>query len=415
MRISTNQFFNTSMNNIQENQQKLAQTQEQLSSGKKLLRPSDNPTDMNRAIRLTEELASVSQYQRNNTMLTTALERQDAVLQSIETAMDSAYQLTLQGNSGIMTDTDRKILAEEMTQIREQVFSLMNSRDGEGNYMFSGSDTSKQPFIYQSNATVNQYQYQGNDDVNQIRVSESVNLQSVDNGKQLFSTQTAVNMDVSAAEGSAISKLQITDQTTFNNYHQANYSATQPFQNQFQLSVVDNGGQDQLVLESPPGSGINMLPTTVYDPTNGNQVSVNGISIDVEQGLSAGNNSTFSLQAPQQRNILESLNDVINLFNTDNPDGTTLQQGIENAMSEMTKGQERISIARASTGSRLSSAERYFDNAFQQRITAQTELSTIQDVDFAAASSRLVQQETALNAAFASFGKVANLSLFNYI
>ena len=66
MRISTNQIYDQNMRSIMQNQGDLAKTQEQLATGKKLLKPSDDPVGAAKALRLTERLDSLTQFKRNN-------------------------------------------------------------------------------------------------------------------------------------------------------------------------------------------------------------------------------------------------------------------------------------------------------------------------------------------------------------
>lgn len=100
MRISTNQFYNQNLRSLMDNQSKLSDTQEALSTGKKLNRPSDDPVGAAKVVRLTEELDKLTQYQRNNDFLIGSLEQQETVLDSITNAVDRARVLTIQSGSG---------------------------------------------------------------------------------------------------------------------------------------------------------------------------------------------------------------------------------------------------------------------------------------------------------------------------
>ena len=70
MRISTNQLYDQNIRAIMDNQSGLADTQQQLSTGKKINRPSDDPVGTAKVLRMTEELASLEQYQRNTDLVT---------------------------------------------------------------------------------------------------------------------------------------------------------------------------------------------------------------------------------------------------------------------------------------------------------------------------------------------------------
>ena len=76
MRISTGQLYDRSIRAVLDNQDDLSDVQQQLSTGKKLLRPSDDPVGSAQVIRLTEEIDLIAQYNKNNNLLTNSVEQE---------------------------------------------------------------------------------------------------------------------------------------------------------------------------------------------------------------------------------------------------------------------------------------------------------------------------------------------------
>ncbi len=135
MRITTNLIYNQNLRSIDTNQGNLVDIQQQLATGKKLLRPSDDPVGAAQVIRLTEELDKITQYQRNNDLTSSALEQQETALRSINDVVNRARVLTVQSGNGILAGQDRKAIGAEIEQIRDQVLDLMNTRNASREYV----------------------------------------------------------------------------------------------------------------------------------------------------------------------------------------------------------------------------------------------------------------------------------------
>ena len=138
MRISTNQIYDQNMRSIMQNQGDLAKTQEQLASGKRIITPSDDPVGAAKVLRLTEEIDELTQFQRNNDLVTGSLEQQEAVLTNITNSVNRARTLVIQAGSGALDSPDRKVIGAELEQIKLEIFDLMNTQDADGNYLYAG-------------------------------------------------------------------------------------------------------------------------------------------------------------------------------------------------------------------------------------------------------------------------------------
>lgn len=114
--------------NLQNNLQRLAEIQEHLSTGRRINRPSDSPTDASTAMRLRSSLADHHQYVRNAEDGLGWLGQIDSTLQGMSTAVRRAYELALKGaNTGSMGEQSREALAQEIDQIREGLIDSANT------------------------------------------------------------------------------------------------------------------------------------------------------------------------------------------------------------------------------------------------------------------------------------------------
>jgi flagellar hook-associated protein 3 FlgL len=118
---------------------RLARTQEQLSTGRLINRPSDSPTGTNDAMRLRAQMAADTQYTRNASDGLAALGQADSTLQSMSDQVRRARDLLLQGKStGSAGPEARTVLAAELTQIRESLLTMANTQHM-GRSLFGGT------------------------------------------------------------------------------------------------------------------------------------------------------------------------------------------------------------------------------------------------------------------------------------
>lgn len=183
MRISTAQQFTNSVNNMQRSQNELARLQEQISSGKRVNRPSDDPVAASQIVKLEREVAQFEKFELNINVTQRRLELQETILTDINTTVDRMRELTLQGATGTLSDADRKAVAVEIRQMAEYAASLMNTKDSQGEYIFSGSQGFTKPYVQDATG---RYAYQGDGGQRSIQVSPELYLPSNDSGEYLF-------------------------------------------------------------------------------------------------------------------------------------------------------------------------------------------------------------------------------------
>ncbi|GAB3030371.1 flagellar hook-associated protein FlgL [Bowmanella dokdonensis] len=407
MRISTNQLYDRSIQNILNNQGDLADIQQQLATGKKLLRPSDDPVGASKVIRLTEELEQLEQFQRNNNFLTSALEEQEAVMRNINDAVLRARQLAIQSGSGAVAPEDRLAISVEIAEIRDQVFDAMNTRNAAGDYIFAGYQSQSPAFVYDPAATGNKYQFQGDEGVNNIQLSPSVRVQSTDSGKTVFEDVLARLTSTITGGSAADSALKITPQSDFDRFHQQNYDAVTPANNQFQIQI-NGAGTQATITNTGTGANLGTVNFTSEEP-----FTFNGMQFTIEGG--PGDTVNFQLDAPQKKNLAQTLDDFFHALSDPSLTGEAFTRKLDDALIGIDNGMNKLGAATAGVGGRLNVAQSIFESNLDLEIAAKSTRSDIEDVDYAKAVSDLSRQETALQAAQATFGRVTGLSLFDYI
>ncbi|MSQ64736.1 MAG: flagellar hook-associated protein 3 [Limnohabitans sp.] len=146
MKVSTSMFFDRASAQLGNVQGSLAKTQEQLSTGKQITKPSDEPDKASLVTRLESEIARQKSYQGNIKSIEIRLMAEETALNSTSDVMYRMKELTVQAASDTLGAADRKTIALEMTELRTQILSLANSQDSNGNYLFAGSRVSQMPF-----------------------------------------------------------------------------------------------------------------------------------------------------------------------------------------------------------------------------------------------------------------------------
>ncbi|OMH30010.1 flagellar hook-associated protein FlgL [Motiliproteus sp. MSK22-1] len=183
MRVSTQQIFNNAVAQMQKGQTNLAMTQERIASGKELLRPSDDPIAAAQILKLQREIARTDTFTENIGVSERRLSQEELTLDSIDTAADRMKELTIRAGSVTLTDADRKIIASELRQLQGTMLSLMNTKDAQGEYLFSGGLGHTQPFVQNGNGS---FSYQGDDGQRFIQVGSELQIASSDSGRDAF-------------------------------------------------------------------------------------------------------------------------------------------------------------------------------------------------------------------------------------
>ena len=168
-------FFDRSTQQLTNVQSSLSQTQEQLSTGKQIVKPSDAPNKAALVTRLESELSRQTSYQDTLKSVNVRLTAEETALKNTSDVMYRIKELATQAANDTLSDQDRKSVSIELKTLRDQVLSLANSRDSNGNYLFSGSKASQPAFSQDAKGHVS---YQGDQARMQVNIGDSrrVNL-----------------------------------------------------------------------------------------------------------------------------------------------------------------------------------------------------------------------------------------------
>ncbi|MEP1382641.1 MAG: flagellar hook-associated protein FlgL [Paraglaciecola sp.] len=407
MRISTAQLYDRSIQAVLENQSDLSDVQLQLSSGKKLLTPADDPVGAAQVIRLTEEIDQINQFKVNNNLLNNSLEQEETVLGSVNDAIDRARVLMVQSGNGIFTAEDKRAIAIEIEEIRDQVFDLMNTQNSAGEYIFAGYQSESPAFSFNASSPGNKYNFEGDNGFNEIKISDSVNLQVNNSGFDVFENVSARNKaSITGSVGLTDSSMQIAEQANFEKFHESNYDAVNLANNEFRLTIVSATE----VEVTNVGTGA-VLDTVDFE--SGSGFLYQGLEFNISG--TTGDSVDFELAPPEKKNIAETLNDFVIALSNEDLSDSDFQEALTDALTGADNALTSIGESVSAIGARMNVADSVLASNLNLQIANQTARANIEEVDYAEAVSELSRQETALQAAQSTFSLVTGTSLFDYL
>lgn len=403
MRISTSQIYQNSLNALLDNQSGVGKTQLQLSTGRRILTPADDPAGSAAALDLNQAIEATRQYQKNADAVRGRLELEEGTLGSAGDLLQRVRELTLQANNDIQTPETRRYIALELRGIRAQLIALANTRDASGEYLFAGSKGSAQPFQV---AASGQVAYAGDQNGRSQQIGPSQQIADGDPGSDVFvgirnGNGTFTTLDNPANSGSGI----IDPGTVSGSYVADTYT----------ISFTQVLPTDPITYSVTGAvSGVVVAAGTPY--SSGAQINFNGVSVNLTG--SPANTDSFSVTPSVKQDLFASVQNLITALESSAP--TTVGQAqfhnaVNRGLVDLDQGLQNILEIRARAGSRLNTLDRQKDANDVFLLQAQQSLSGVQDLDYAEAASRLNRQLLSLEAAQQTFVKVQGLSLFNFL
>ncbi len=397
MRVSTRGAFLQGLDAMQRLQQALDRTQRQISSGRRILTPSDDPIAASRALELREAIARLGQFDRNGNIATNRLAQEEQALGSVNNVLQRVRELALQANNATQSDESRALIAVEMRQRLDQLVQLANQQDGDGNYLFSGNLSDTQP-VTRAGST---FGYNGDDGRRFIQIGEGRVVADGDPGSAVFfairdgngvfsSTASATNTGtgVVGAGSQADPTAWVADQYTVRFITPGNYE------------VLD--------------SAASVVVSGSYQP--GDTVAFNGIEFSISGQPAAGDE--FTIAPSRNQDMFSSVERMIAALESgagDDASRAALNNRINSELQNIDQAIGNVLGVRTEVGARLASIESQLDSNGGFALTHRETLASIEDLDYAEALSRMSLEITTLEAAQQTFIRTQGLSLFNYL
>jgi flagellar hook-associated protein 3 FlgL len=253
----------------------------------------------------------------------------------------------------------------------------------------------------------NKYNFEGDGGENNIQISDTIRQQLNNSGLDIFEdVLSRLKSTISGSVGATNVSINVQGQKAFDKFHDTNYDAVTPANNQFQISIL-SATQAQI---SNVGTGA-VLDTVNF--SSGSAILYKGLEFNITG--SPGDTVNFQLESPQKKNIAETLNDFVNALNNENIADGDFDEALSDVFAGLDNSQTSVADAISRIGARRNSADSVFASNLDLEISNKSARANIQEVDYAEAVSELSRQETALQAAQSTFSRVTGTSLFDYI
>jgi flagellar hook-associated protein 3 FlgL len=448
MRIATSTLYAQQTAAIDDQQALYAQTSLQLSTGKQLNDPSDDPAQIAQDLSVRTAIGTTGQQSQNVQNATSELTNTDSALSSLTAVLQSARQLAVQGSTDTLTAQQRAALAGQVDQLLQQSIGIGNTSYA-GRYVFAGTASSSTPPVRQQGSPIAGVTFGGN---------EQQQGQLVYNGQQIaLSTTFQAAFNYQAADGSPdVFQTLINLRNTLTNGTAVDESA----------AAINQAGA---VVYGPQGSPGSPAPTTLGTPnafavapvadSSGNysiqiKGTVNGVTGSTTITLAPGDaiddgvappagtslvaqinaatattGVTASFDAKAQRVVLSGTG---TFYVTDVPSAGAANSGnltsvlglapqadfvqnVSTQLGDIDRVLDTVLSARSVVGARIQSLGT-IAGQLQTAATDNTKVqSGIEDVDVAAAATRLSAQQTALQAAYSTTTRLESKTLFDYL
>lgn len=399
MRIATAHSYDAAIATLQRRQQDMVDVQGQMTTGKRVSKPSDDPVAAARAERAAALISRAEADQRTADTSRNVMTLTESALGQAVDLLQTARETMVQAGNGTYTPAERQALATKLQQIREQLFATANRSDGAGGYLFGGQGSSAPPFV----DTVGGVDYIGQGGNNQANAGEPVPLTTdgravwlqASSGNGVFETAATVqNGSAWIDAGSVTNPSAITGHDYSIQFSVSGSPAVTTY------SVLDNTAGTTLVSGAP------------Y--TSGKSIALDGMSLTI-QGEPA-NGDEFSV-APSNKSlsVFDALDAAIaTLSDASAPDGQ-VKQAINQGLRDIDSVTNNVASARSAVGETLNRLDGVTDRLDAQKLAAKTEKSNAEDLDMVQAISDFQNQQTGYNAALQAYSLVQRMSLMNYI
>lgn len=396
MRIATFNAYEAGIETLQKRQIELAQSQERLTSGKRVMKASDDPAAAARAeralagvLRSETSQRAVDASQNAMTLAESALADADGLLQQAREALVAA------GNSSY-SDQERAGLAQKLKGIRDQLLTVANRRDGAGNYLFSGQGSSVAPFLdaiggvsYQ--AVAGEQRTEAGTDMPLTLDGQAMWLQAR-TGNGVF--ETSANAGVTGAwidTGQVVDPSAVTGST---------------YTLQFSVS---GGTTTYAVLKDGVATAVTAAPYT-----SGQDIVVDGMGMKVS-GVPANGDSFTAAPSTSTLSAFDVLDRAIADLGTAGRTPAQIAQSNTDRLRDIDQAMAGLQGARAVTGEVLRRVDDETSRLADQKLSAQTERSSAEDLDMVDAISKFQNQQTGYDAALKSYSMVQRMSLLQYL
>jgi len=408
MRISTQTLYAQSMRSLNQQQAELSHVGQQIASGQRVMRPSDDPQAASRAVQVSQAQAITSQYTDSRVSARNALSMEESVLNSVGDAVSSAKTLMLEAANGTLTNADRASIASQLQGIYQTVLGQANATDGNGRYLFGGYQDKSVPFVMSGGAVTYTVTDPNQDTSRQQQIDASRLMDVSDTGSTVFQgTRGATGFMAVAESGN-------TGSVTFKGRPDVIDSSDPNFGTPFKVAFSVTAGV--ATYEIQDSSGTVLQAAQPYQ--SGQAIQYGGLSLTLS-GTPA-NGDAIDVDQAQNLNtdLFKTFEKALAILKqpADTPaQQAALQNTLGNAMTEFDGSLDNVLMVRASVGSRLNELDVVDKVASNRQLNYAQTKSDLVDLDYNTAISEYSLRSVGLQAAQKAFMSMRQMNLFDLL
>ena len=410
-RVSTANQYDTALRNIGQRHTSLSNLQENLTSGKRVVRPSDDPVSAAQAERAINRLARIQTEQRALETQRNAIAQAESALGDAIGLMQNFRELTVSAGGGTLTPNDRATIANQLQGLREQIVEVANRKDTNGLPLLGALGSALAPFLGPLSTTPD-YSFAG---LPGQTSSTGVTIPGMLDGDSAF----MFNPQRDGVYNAAVSAIPNTRQLTTSAVTPVDKSLVTGDDYTVAFSAVGPGAtpgtSTATYTLTNTTTGAISAPVTVPDypsdkPLTIAMTDVPGLSFTITGN--PANGDTITLQPSPS--IFSTLDSAIRDIR-DAPNSNAAIQAVGQALANMDIGMERLHNMRGYAGELLNRADRITGDQEKRSIQLEGDRSRAEDLDMIKAISDFQNQQVGYEAALKSYAQVQKLSLFNFI
>jgi flagellar hook-associated protein 3 FlgL len=407
-RLGSANSYDNALRNLTTRQNALSALQENVTSGKKIVRSSDDPTGAGQAERATTRIERIKTEQRALNVQVSAITQAEATLGDATTLLQSFRDLVVQAGDGANSPTERVSIAKQLTGIRDELLTLANRKDSNGMPLFNGLGSLASPFVTSADGTAPDPDSASSTVAIPFTLDGRAAWMDVPEGNGVFKTSLGA-----ANTGKAFTDIGVVNDASLAATQGTDYTVT------FSVPVPPATGATTYTLTNNTTSTTSAAQT--YTP--GQSIAMGGISMVVRGTPANGDTLVTSANVASTRpSIFGVLDRAINSMyavgsNTTGAASTDANFNQEQAISlaQIDTSLEKIGASRGKAGDLLTRADRITDTQSKNTIQNESDRSNAEDIDMIAAIADQKNQQTAYQAALQSYASIQKLTLFNYI
>ncbi|MCX9157949.1 flagellar hook-associated protein FlgL [Niveibacterium sp. 24ML] len=393
MRVSTSMIYDNGTTQFQNRAGDLLNLQQQVSTGRRVVAPSDDPIASSTALVVEQAKSVNASYSINRGAASDSLRIVESKLGGVNDLISYVKELVVQSGNGSLNAADRKTIAVDVRARYEALVGLANSSDPEGGYLFAGFQTNTQPFV---GNIASGMVYRGDQGSRALQISDSRVIPVSNSGNEIFMDIPNLNGAFHTSAGATNTGAAVIDDGSV----VGSYSG-----NQYRIDFTSPGNYDvyNVTLGGPP------IASGAY--LSGTAIAFDGIQMSISGTPATGD--TFSVDPGGYTDIFNTLKTFVGAL--ENSSGPALNTQVLQTLGKLDKAQDNVLRVISSIGSRVNEVQAAESVGSQADVQYAGTISRLVDLDYAKASSDLAQKTTALEAAQQAFVKTTGLSLFNYL